>query len=83
MNLQLEKYKLLEWLINIEDIDIINRLKKIKDNPIDKSAKQKENVSEIEKSLIKIGLKDYDNKNTFTHRQVMEELKDKYGDYLD
>ena len=78
MDIQLEKYKLMEWLISINDISILNRLKKIKENPIDNSD-WSDDISEIEKTLIKVGLKDYENGDTFTHDQVMEELNEKYG----
>ncbi len=78
MDIQLEKYKLMEWLINLDDISILKRLKKIKDNPIDKS-EWSEEVSEIERALISIGLKDYKEGNTFSHEQVMEKLNEKYG----
>jgi predicted transcriptional regulator len=78
MNIELEKYKLIEWLIAIDDIDILNRLKKIKENP-QKKLDWSEEISEIEKALIKVGLKNYEEGNTFTHKQVLEELNEKYG----
>ncbi len=78
MDINLEKYKLMEWLINLNDISILNRIKKIKENPIDNS-EWSEDISNIEKELIKVGLKDYKEGNTFTHQQVMEELNEKYG----
>ncbi|MCF6350275.1 MAG: hypothetical protein L3J23_04510 [Flavobacteriaceae bacterium] len=37
MDIQLEKYKLMEWLVNLKDVFILNPIKKIKENPIDKS----------------------------------------------
>ena len=58
MDIQLEKYKLIEWLTNIDDISIINRVKSIKENPIINSEWSDE-ISEIEKELIKVGLKQY------------------------
>ncbi|MCF6297376.1 MAG: hypothetical protein L3J08_05240 [Flavobacteriaceae bacterium] len=78
MDIQLEKYKLMEWLIALDDISILKRLKRIKDNPIDES-EWSEEVSEIEKALIGIGLKDYKEGHIFSHKQVMKELNEKYG----
>ena len=78
MDIKLEKYKLMEWLINLNDVSILNRIKKIKENPIDKSD-WSEDISEIEKALINVGLKDYKKGNTLTHEKVMEELNEKYG----
>jgi len=78
MDIQLEKYKLMEWLITLDDISVLKRLKRIKDNPIDES-EWSEEVSAIEKALIGIGLKDYKEGNTYSHKQVMEELNEKYG----
>ena len=74
MDIQIEKYKLIEWLTNINDVTIINRLKKIKENPIVNS-EWSEEISEIEKELIKVGLKQYEVGNTFTHEQVLNEYR--------
>ena len=74
MDIQIEKYKLIEWLTNINDVTIINRLKKIKENPIVNS-EWSEEISEIEKELIKVGLKQYEDGNTFTHEQVLNEYR--------
>lgn len=78
MDIQLEKHKLIEWLTNLDDISILNRIIKIKENPIDKS-EWSEEVSEIEKELIKVGLKNYEEGDTFSHEQVLRELNEKYG----
>ena len=74
MDIQLEKYKLMEWLITINDMTILNRLKKIKDNP-----EWSEEISEIEINLIKKGLKDIENGNYSSHEDVMKRLYNKFG----
>lgn len=78
MDIQLEKHKLIEWLTNLDDISILNRIIKIKENPIDKS-EWSEEVSEIEKELIKVGLKNYEEGDTFSNEQILRELNEKYG----
>jgi len=77
MDIQIEKYELLKWLINLEDVSVINKIKKIKDSMLPLAASS--GVSEIEKTLIDSGIKEYEKGNTFSHHQVMEELKIKYG----
>jgi len=69
MDIQLEKYKLVEWLVNIKDIATLKKIKQLKED----------SITEVEKSLIDAGIKDYENDNTFSHEQVMNELKEKYG----
>ncbi|MBC8756981.1 hypothetical protein H2O64_20080 [Kordia sp. YSTF-M3] len=72
MDLQLEKYKLMEWLVNLKDEAIIHKLKEIKN---DRSTTDwSDTVSETEKLMIEAGLKDVEEGNTFTHQQVMEEI---------
>jgi len=78
MDIQLEKYKLIEWLMDIKDISILNRLKKIKDSSIGKSDWSEE-VSQIEIKLIKKGLKDIENGNFSSHEDVMNQLKNKFS----
>jgi len=74
MNIQLEKYKLMEWLININDVSILNKLKQLKE-----TVSEKETITEIEQTLIDAGIKDYEIGDTYSHKQVMNELKEKYG----
>ena len=76
MDIQLEKYKLLEWLIGLKDEAIISKIKELQ------SANEtgwSQEISETEKLFIKAGLKDIDDGNTFSHNQVMEDIKRKYG----
>ncbi len=76
MDIQLEKYKLLEWLIGLKDEDVISKIKDLKNNNEDEWSKD---VSETEKLFIKSGLKDIEAGNTFSHDQVMEEISKVYG----
>lgn len=78
MDIQLEKYKLMEWLISLEDESVISKLKTIKSDT-SKPSDWAHNISETEKLLIKAGLKDIDQGNTYTHEQVMKEINEAYG----
>jgi len=73
MDLQLEKYKLMEWLVNLKDEAIIQKIKEIK-NDRSTISDWDDTVSETEKLMIEAGWKDVEEGNTFTHQQVMEEV---------
>lgn len=77
MDLQLEKYKLMEWLVNLKDETTILKLKKLKSELSDSSDYNA--ISETEQLFIEAGLKDIEEGNTFTHQQVMEEISKTYG----
>lgn len=78
MDIQLEKYKLMEWLINLKDESIILKLKNIK-NGLSTSSDWADDVSEIEKLLIEAGLKDIEKGETLTHEQVMKNINEAHG----
>lgn len=78
MDIQLEKYKLMEWLVNLKDESVISKLKNIK-NGLSTSSDWADDVSETERLLVKAGLKDMDEGKTFTHEQVMKEINETYG----
>jgi len=78
MDIQLEKYKLMEWLVSLKEESIISKIKNIKNSTSDASD-WSDDVSETEKLLVKAGLIDINEGNTFTHEQVMEDINDAYG----
>ncbi len=78
MDIQLEKYKLVEWLMGLKDESVISKLKSIKSS-LSTSSDWAEDISETEKLLINAGLKDVEEGNTFTHEQVMKEINEAYG----
>mgnify|MGYP001065097045 FL=1 len=78
MDIQLEKYKLMEWLMGLQDESVISKLKSIKSS-LSNSSDWAEDISETEKLLINAGLKDVEEGNTFTHEQVMKEINETYG----
>ena len=78
MDIQLEKYKLMEWLVSLKDEAIITKLNAIKTN-ISNSNEWAEDISNTEKALINSGLKDIENQNTLSHKDVMKEINDAYG----
>ncbi|MEM9685896.1 MAG: hypothetical protein AAF934_03130 [Bacteroidota bacterium] len=78
MDIQLEKYKLMEWLIGLKDEAVISKLKTIKSS-LSASSDWADDISETEKLLVNAGLKDIEEGNTFTHEQVMKEINEAYG----
>ena len=77
MDIQLEKHKLMEWLINLKDESVISKLKTLKNNTTS-SSDWADAISDTEKLMINAGLKDIKDGNTFTHEQVMKEINDIY-----
>jgi len=77
MDIQLEKHKLMEWLINLKDESVISKLKTLKNNTTS-SSDWADAISDTEKLMINAGLKDIKEGNTFTHEQVMKEINDVY-----
>ncbi|MBG7612038.1 hypothetical protein IU405_07230 [Polaribacter sp. BAL334] len=78
MDIQLEKYKLIEWLTSVNDESIINTLKNIKSNFSD-TDNWEISISETEKILIEKGLKDIEAGNLISHEQVMKGIKERYN----
>ncbi|WP_142785241.1 hypothetical protein [Changchengzhania lutea] len=78
MDIQLEKYKLVEWLMSLKDESIISKIKHMKNN-LSTASDWSSDISETEKLLIEAGLKDIEEGNTFTHEQVMKEINEAYG----
>ncbi|HET8809554.1 MAG TPA: hypothetical protein VFM65_04740 [Flavobacteriaceae bacterium] len=72
MDIQLEKYKLLEWLIGLKDERIITKIKTIRETSV--SSEWTNAISEKEKTLIMKGLKDIEQGNVHTHEEVMREI---------
>ena len=77
MDLLAEKYKLIEWLISLEDESILGQLQKIRKETLDSGESYE--ISETEKLFIEAGLKDIEEGNTFAHEDVMREVREKYG----
>ncbi|GLB48414.1 hypothetical protein [Neptunitalea lumnitzerae] len=78
MDIQLEKYKLMKWLINLEDEAIISKLNNFK-NELTATSNWTNEISETEKLMVEAGLKDVEDGNTFTHEEVMKQINDAYG----
>ncbi len=79
MNVQAEKYKLIEWITSLEDISVIKLLKSIQR----KNTMSHPEFSQEEKQLILQFLEqseiDILNGNVHSHDQVMEEVRERYG----
>lgn len=78
MDIQLEKYKLVEWLIAQDSEELIAKIKNFKDSLAENSDWNYE-VSETEKLFIEAGLKDIETGNTYTNEEVIREINKKYG----
>jgi len=78
MDIQIEKYKLIEWLMSLKDESVISKLKTIKSS-LSSSSDWADDISDTEKLLVEAGLKDIEEGNTFTHEQVMKEINEAYG----
>ncbi len=78
MDIQLEKYKLVEWLIQQNNEDVIAKLKDFRKS-LSESSEWVCEVSETEKLFIEAGLKDIAAGNIFTNEEVVREINEKYG----
>ena len=72
MNVQAKKYQLIEWITNIQDTKLIDRLVKIADE-----SDWWDNISEAERSSIERGLKDLDEGRFVDHSEARK-LYEKY-----
>lgn len=77
MDLAAEKYKLIEWLMSVEDESIVKRLQEIKDETSVLGESYK--ISDTEKLFLEAGLKDLNQGNIYSHEDVMRDVKEKYG----
>lgn len=76
MDLPAEKYKLIEWLMSLEDESTVKRLQEIRKQTLDSG--ESNEISESESLLIKAGLKDIEEGRTYSHEDVMREVREKY-----
>lgn len=77
MNIQSEKLRLIEWISRLDDISIILKLRKIKEEDVGSEDWYHE-LSQEEKNSINRGLKDIEEGRVHTHESVMK----KYEKYL-
>lgn len=77
MDIQWEKYKLIEWLIYQNNEEVITKLKDFKKS-LSENFDWDYKVSESEILVIKAGLKDIEEGNTYTNDEVFREINEKY-----
>ena len=77
MDFPAEKYKLIEWLISLEDESILRRIQEIRKESL--SVGESYQLSDPEKLFLEAGLKDIEEGNTYSHDDVMREVREKYG----
>ncbi len=75
MNIQSEKLRLIEWISRLEDSDIVNTLRQVKDNL---SGETNIELSQVEREGIERGLKDIEEGRVHSH----ESAKKVYEKYL-
>ena len=78
MDIQLEKYKLVEWLIQQNSEEVIEKLKNFKES-FSKDTDWNYDISETEKLFVEAGLKYIKEGNVFTNEEVILEINEKYG----
>ena len=76
MDLLAEKYRLIEWLMSLEDETVLKKLQKIRKEALE--AAESYDISEPEALFIKAGLKDLEEGRTYPHEEVMKEVREKY-----
>ena len=81
MDILAEKYKLIKWLVSLEDETIVLKLQELRKEAIESGVSYP--VSDVEKLFIEAGLKDLEEGNTFSHEEVMREVREKYGIEVD
>nr|MBS0037236.1 hypothetical protein [Saprospiraceae bacterium] len=77
MNIKAEKLRLIEWLLNVEDQSVIEKLKWLKENKTDVDDWWDE-ISDAERTSIDRGLEDLKNGRVTPH----EKVKKKYEKWL-
>jgi hypothetical protein len=77
MDIQLEKYKLMEWLVNIKDEGLITKLKTIQDDSFTNQDWNNE-ISEVEKQAVEKGLSQIEEGNVLSHQAVIKSIADEY-----
>lgn len=75
MNIQSEKLELIQWLINLNDENVIARIKSLRDEDAD----WWDSLSTEETKAIREGLEQLDRGEGIPHSQVAAEAKNKYG----
>ena len=74
MNIETRKYKLINWIDNLKDESLLDRLEMI--YQYSKNIKMK--VTDKEKKAVERGLKSIEKGEIFTNESVVEETKAKY-----
>ncbi len=77
MDVQLEKYKIIEWITSLKDVSVIKRLKSLQEESQDED--WWDTLSAAEKEGIQKGLQDIEDGNTISHEEVMNQLKKRVG----
>ena len=75
MNIQAEKLELIQWLISVNDVSIIEKIKSFR---LKSSKDWWDEISEAEKQAIEQGLKDAEEGKLIPHNEV----KKKYEKWL-
>ena len=79
MNIQAEKYKLIEWITSMEDISLIQLLKSIQQKTTQNSfGFSEEETAKILQMLEKSEV-DIQNGRVFSNENVMNEFRERYG----
>lgn len=77
MDIQLEKYKIIEWVTSLKDVTILKRLKSIKEESHEED--WWDSLSPAEKEGIQKGLQDIEDGKITSHEEVMKKMKKRVG----
>lgn len=79
MNVQAEKYKLIEWITSLEDNSIIELLKSIQTKTASFSSELSDEEKQIIAKLLQQSESEIREGQIHVHENVMEEIRERYG----
>ncbi|MEZ4721390.1 MAG: hypothetical protein R2813_05870 [Flavobacteriales bacterium] len=75
MDIKAEKVSLIEWIAQLTDESIIGKLKNLRESETD----WWDEISEAERNSIQEGIEQLNRGESFSHQQIVQEAKEKYG----
>jgi hypothetical protein len=79
MDLQIKKYNLIQWLINSDDEGLIETLESIRLSDQEGTKDWWNELSEEQCRGLENGMESLKNGNSFSHEEVRQGIKDKFG----
>ena len=76
MDIQAEKYKLIEWITSLKDISLINHLKAVREAVTNDWWDE---LTQEERKGIEEGIQDIEEGRVYQHKEVMAEFRKRVG----